>query len=96
MIGLVAVLKTKPGMEEKVARAAVKMAEAVRKEEKECLLYDPFVAADNPSEIYILEKYTRAEALDEHRKLPHYLAFREEIKDAVSGPPQVTMLKLLE
>ncbi len=96
MIGLVAVLKTKPGMEEKVARAAIKMAETVRKEEKECLFYDPFVAVDNPSEIYILEKYTGKEALDEHRKLPHYLEFREAIKDALTGPPQVTMLKSLE
>ncbi len=96
MIGLVAVLKVKPGMEEKVAQAAVKMTEAVRKEEKECLLYDPFTPVDNPLEIYILEKYTREEALDEHRKLPHYLEFREAIKGALTGPPQVTMLKSLE
>ncbi len=96
MIGLVAVLKVKPGMEEKVAKAAIKMAVNVRKEEKDCLLYDPFTSESNPSEIYILEKYTSVEALDMHRKFPHYLAFREEIKDAVTGPPQITMLKALE
>jgi len=95
MIGLVAVLKIKPGMEDKVAKAAVRMAETVRKEEKKCLLYDPFVPVDNASEIYILEKYISEEALDEHRKLPHYLAFREAIKDDVTGPPQVTRLELI-
>ena len=95
MIGLVAVLGIKPGMEEKVKEAAVKMAENVRKKEKECLLYDPFIAQDKPSELYILEKYTSAEALDEHRKLPHYLEFREAIQDAVTGPPEVTLLDFL-
>ncbi len=95
MIGLVAVLKAKPGMEEKVAQAAVKMAEMVRKKEKECLLYDPFVAAEDPTVIYILEKYTGAGALDEHRKMPHYLEFREAIEDAVTGPPRVTLLNVL-
>ena len=95
MIGLVAVLRIKPGMEEKVKKAAVKMAETVRKEEKDCLLYDPFIAQDNPSELYILEKYTSIKALDEHRKLPHYLEFRESIKNAVTGPPEVTLLDFL-
>lgn len=95
MIGLVAVLKIKPGFEEKVVEATIKMAETVRKEEKECLLYDPFVPSDKALEIYILEKYTSEEALEEHRRLPHYLAFRESIKDAVTGPPQVTLLKLI-
>lgn len=93
MIGLVAVLKIKPGFEEKVAEATIKMAKAVRKEEKECLLYDPFVPLGRASEIYILEKYTSDKALEEHRSLPHYLAFRESIKDAVEGPPQVTLLE---
>ena len=95
MIGLVAVLRIKPGMEEKVKKAAVKMAETVRKEEEECLLYDPFIAKDNPSELYILEEYTSSEALDEHRKLPHYLEFRESIQDAVTGPPEVAMLDFI-
>lgn len=93
MIGLVAVLKIKPGFEEKVAEAAITMAESVRKEEKECLLYDPFSPMGRASEIYILEKYTSEKALEKHRSLPHYLAFRKSIEDAVEGPPQVTLLK---
>lgn len=92
MIGLVAVLKAKPGFEKEVAEAARKMANAVREKEKECLLYDPFTAEDDPGKIYILEKYTSKGALDEHRKLAHYLEFREAIKDAVEGPPEVTLL----
>jgi len=95
MIGLVAVLKIKPGMEEKVKAAALRMAEAVRKEEKECLQYDPFIKRDNPSELYILEKYTNDDALEEHRNLPHFLEFRESIKDAVTGPAELTLLDFI-
>jgi quinol monooxygenase YgiN len=93
MIALIAVLKTKPGMEEKVAYASMKMAEAVNKNEKECLLYEAYMPTDGSSDVYILEKYTSMEALGEHRNTAHYLEFRETIKDAVEGPPQVTLLK---
>lgn len=95
MIGLVAVIKAKPGFEKEVARAARKMADNVKEKEKECLLYDPFTAEDDPTKIYILEKYTSRGALDEHRKFAHYQEFRETIKDAVEGPPEVTLLDFI-
>jgi quinol monooxygenase YgiN len=93
MIALIAVLKIKPGMEEKVAYASMKMAEAVNRHEKDCLLYEAYMPADGSSEVYILEKYTSMEALEEHRRMTHYLEFRETIKDALEAPPQVTLLK---
>jgi (4S)-4-hydroxy-5-phosphonooxypentane-2,3-dione isomerase len=95
MIGLVAVIKIKPGMEEKVAYACLKMAEEVGKHEKECLLYEPFMPADGTAEVYILEKYTSEKALDEHRKTAHYQALKETLKDAVTEPIQATLLKPL-
>ena len=93
MIGLIAVLKIKPGMEEKVAYASMKMAEAVNSKEKDCLLYEAYMPTDGSSEVYILEKYTSMEALDIHRNTAHYLEFRDTVKDALEGPPQVTLLK---
>jgi quinol monooxygenase YgiN len=93
MIALIAVLKIKPGMEEKVAYASMKMAEAVNKNEKDCLLYEAYMPTDGSSEVYILEKYTGMGALEEHRNMAHYHEFRDTIKDAVEAPPQVTLLK---
>jgi quinol monooxygenase YgiN len=93
MIALIAVLKIKPGMEEKVAYASMKMAEAVNRNEKNCLLYEAYMPADGSSEVYILEKYTGMEALEEHRNMAHYHEFRDTIKDAIEAPPQVTLLK---
>ncbi len=93
MIALVAIIKIKPGMEEKVAYASLKMAEAVSKNEKECLLYEPYMPIEGAGEVYILEKYTSLEALETHRHTNHYLEFKEAVKDAVEGPPSVTILK---
>ena len=93
MIGLVAVLKIKPGMEENVAAACLKMAEAVHRHEKECLLYEPFMPLEGIPEVYFLEKYTDMEALDKHRKTEHYLTFKNAITDAITEPPMVTLLK---
>jgi len=93
MIALVAVIKIKPGMEEKVVQASLKMAEAVSKNEKECLLYEPYSPLEETGEVYILEKYTSLEALENHRNTNHYLEFKEAVKDAVEGPTRVTVLK---
>jgi quinol monooxygenase YgiN len=93
MIGLVAVLKIKPGTEKMVAAACLKMADAVHSQEKECLLYEPYLPADDAPEVYFLEKYTGMEALEEHRKTAHYMAFRDAIKDALAEPPTVSILK---
>ena len=93
MVGLVAVLKIKPGMEEKVNNAMLKMTEAVLEHEKDCLLYEPYVPADGTPEIYVIEKYASLEALEEHRKTAHFLEFRETIWDFLADPPQSTLLK---
>jgi quinol monooxygenase YgiN len=95
MIGLVARLKVKPGFEEAVAEACLKMAKAVQENEPECLLYEPYVPAGNPSEIVFLEKYTGPEALDYHRNTAHYQALVAEIGSALEGPPAVTILNPL-
>ncbi len=82
-------------MEEKVAYACLKMAEEVKKHEKECLLYEPYMPAEGASEVYFLEKYTSAEALDEHRRTVHYQALKEALKDALTEPVQATVIKPL-
>ncbi|MEW5783504.1 MAG: putative quinol monooxygenase [Bacillota bacterium] len=95
MIGLVAVLKIKAGTEEKVVKACIKMAEAVRMHEKECILYEPYMPVDETPKIVFIEKYTGMEAFEEHRRSPHYQEFRLAIEDALEGPPEVTVLKPL-
>jgi len=92
MIGLVAVLTIKPGMEEKAYEICRQMAEEVNKKEQGCLLYEPYRSRENPSEIFFIEKYSDIEDLEKHRNTEHYLAFREKIKDLLEKPPVVTEL----
>lgn len=92
MIALVAVLKVKPGMEEKVRQAILEMTAEVRRLEKDCLLYEPYIPVDGRAEIYVLEKYADLKALDEHRQTAHYLRLREKISDAlIEKPCSVTL-----
>ncbi len=92
MIALVAVLKAKPGMEGTVKKAIIEMTAEVRRHEKKCLLYEPYMPIDEKAEVHVLEKYTDLEALAEHRKTSHYLRLREQINDAlVELPCSVTL-----
>ncbi len=95
MIGLIARLKIKPGFEGDAKEACLKMAEKVRAEEKECHLYEPFVSADNSSEIVFLEKYTSVEALEQHRHTEHYKELGKALSKAIEGPPEIIVLKSL-
>jgi len=58
MIALVAVLKIKPGTEKEVAAACRTMAAAVNREERDCLLYDPYVPVDGNPEVHFIEQYS--------------------------------------
>jgi quinol monooxygenase YgiN len=95
MIALVAVLRVKPGMEEKVKQAILEMTAEVRKHEKNCSLYEPYMPVDGKAEIHVLEKYTDLEALAEHRKTAHYLRLREQINDTLAEPPSSVTLEPL-
>ncbi len=92
MIGLVAVLKVTSGKEKEALESCRQIAGEVNKKEKGCLLYEPYTARDNPSEIYFLEKYAAMEDLEEHRQSKHYQEFKEKMKDVLAEPPTVTVL----
>lgn len=82
-------------MEEMAEEACLEMAAAVRENEKDCLLYEPYLPADGSSKVYFLEKYTTHEALELHRKSDHYLAFRQKIGPALDGPPESVLLEAM-
>ncbi len=92
MIGLVAILTIKPGMEEEAYKNCRQMAEEVNKKEEGCLLYEAYRSRENPSEIFFIEKYSTTGDLEKHRNMEHYLAFREKMKELLEKPPVVTEL----
>lgn len=96
MIGLVAVLRIKPGLEEKAYDLCRLMAEEVNKKEPGCLLYEPYKSRSNPKEIFFLEKYYSMQDLEEHRKTKHFLEFREKIKEMLVEAPVANELDPIE
>ncbi|MCL6610520.1 MAG: antibiotic biosynthesis monooxygenase [Peptococcaceae bacterium] len=96
MISLVAKLKARPGKENLLAEECVRLAHAVRENEKDCLAYIPHVSVKDPAEIVFFEQYASQEALDNHRRTPHYRAASEKFKELLASPSEVTILKELK
>ena len=51
--------------------------------EEGCLRFDFFQGREDPSLFLLIEIYADDAALEAHRKSPHYLAFREDVRDWV-------------
>ena len=95
MISLVAKMKSRPGMESRLAEVCMNLARTVRENEKGCLAYIPHVSVKDPSEIIFYEQYESQEALEIHRKTPYFQAAFAEFKELLAGPSEVTILKKL-
>lgn len=84
IITLIARIIAKPGKETLLAEEIVKIARTVREQEKGCLMYMPYVSANNPAEITFLEKYVDRDALDAHVQSPYFKQYREITKEFVA------------
>ena len=49
-----------------------------------CLAFDVYEETANPGLFFLYEVYADDDALSTHRSSPHYLAFREDVKDWVA------------
>lgn len=95
MIGLVAIFKVKEGFETQVADACVRISKKVRDNEKDCLMYEPFVSVNNPGMIIFMEKYSDLKALENHRQMPYYQEIVPQIKTMLQDVPEVIVLNPL-
>lgn len=92
MIHVLATIRIKPGCKIRYLEIVKDNVPAV-KAEKGCLEYRPTVDAHSglpnqlldPDSIIIVEKWESLEALRLHLAAPHMLAYREKVKDLVSG-----------
>ena len=99
MISVIASVRIKEGKVEEFLKIFKANVPHVR-EEKGCIEYVPTVDidADLPPQtldenvVTILEKWESVEALQEHLKTPHMVAYREKAKDMVID----TSLKVLQ
>ena len=88
MIALVVKVKAKPGQRDALRVSALKMANAVRTNEKGNKL---FIVGDGPDEdsLVMLERYVDEAAMAEHRGMAHFKEIGREMGQFMDGRPEV-------
>lgn len=84
MIIVMAELKTKPGMRDKVVELSKPCVEATRKENG-CIQYDLLSSTHDDNTLGFLEKWESLDALRLHIAAPHVAAFREARKEMMES-----------
>ena len=93
MIHVVAIVTAKPGKREEILKAIRANLPAVRAE-KGCIEYGPAIDADGigpfqtragADTIFVIEKWSDADALRAHAAAPHMAAYAAKVKDLIAS-----------
>jgi quinol monooxygenase YgiN len=86
---VVAKIYPKAGKEDEIQALLIKMAEAVKTGEPDCLVYRPHRAAKGPAVFLFYEQYRSPAAFEFHRSAPHLAAYRDQMKGLTERPTEV-------
>jgi quinol monooxygenase YgiN len=84
MLGIVATLKVKAGMEHEFETLARQLVEQVRAHEPGCTLYVLY-RAETPGTYVFMERYADDAAFEAHRKTPHMQTIGRKMGDYMEG-----------
>jgi len=84
MLGIVATLKVKPGMEGEFESLARQLVAKVRADEPGCALY-VLHRAETPGTYVFMERYVDDAAFEAHRKTPHMQTLGRKMGDYMDG-----------
>jgi quinol monooxygenase YgiN len=87
MIALIVTINIKPGFKERFMKEMFGDARGSNEDEPGCFRFDVIQDAKDPNKIYLYEVYKDQAALDAHRQAPHFLKWREAVKDWRVGDP---------
>jgi len=92
VIGVVAILKVKPGEEATFEAAAKEAAAAVSANEAGNLQYDFFKHKSEESTYVVMERYADQAALDAHGQSDHFKKFAGGLAGVLAGAPTLHFL----
>ena len=92
MLGVVATLKVKPGMEAEFETVAKELVAKVNANEPGCTLY-ALHRADTPGTYVFMERYTDQAAVEAHRATDYFKALGRKMGEYMEGRPEVLRLK---
>jgi quinol monooxygenase YgiN len=95
VLTVVAKIHPKPEAVEEVGALLVKMADAVRKAEPDCLVYRPHRLAGTPVVFLFYEQYRSDAAFDFHKTAPHLAAYRAQMKGLLARPTEIELYRSL-
>jgi len=95
MIGIVATLKIKPGMEQPFEAVAKELVAKVNANEPGCRLY-ALHHGEQPNIYVFMERYADQAAVDAHRATDHYKALGRKMGEYPDGRAEVLRLREVE
>lgn len=81
MIALIVTVNIKPERREAFMEALMGDARGANEDEPGCLRFDVIQDGSDLNRIYLYEVYRDDAALEAHRQAPHFLKWRETVKD---------------
>ncbi len=95
MIGVVATLRIKPGMEKDFEVVAKELVAKVRANEPGCVLY-ALHHGEPPGTYIFMERYTDQAAVDAHRGTDYFKALGRKMGEYMDGRAEVMRLREVE
>jgi quinol monooxygenase YgiN len=92
MLGIVATLKVKPGMEPDFEALATQLVSQVRAHEPGCMLY-VLHRAETPGTYVFMERYVDDAAFEAHRKTEHMRTLGRKMGDYMEGRAELMRLR---
>ena len=95
MLGVVATIKVKPGMEKEFEAVAKELVAKVNANEPGCKLY-ALHTTDTPHTYVFMERYVDQAAVDAHRATDHFRTLGRKMGEFMDGRADVLRLKEVE
>ena len=88
MISIFVTVRIKPGFREQFIEAVLGDAQGSVRDETNCYRFDVLQDRDDPNKLYFYEVYKDEDALTLHRQAPHFIKWRNTVKDWLDGEPE--------
>jgi quinol monooxygenase YgiN len=95
MLGVVATLKVKPGMEKEFEAVAKDLVAKVNANEPGCTLY-ALHHGETPGTYVFMERYADQAAVEAHRATEHFKSLGRKMGEYMDGRPEVIRLREVE
>jgi autoinducer 2-degrading protein len=89
MYVLVVTIDIKPGFRERFVEAMLEDARGSLASEPGCVRFDVIQDEKQPNRIYLYEVYRDRAAFDHHMTTPHFIRWRDTVRDWFLSPPVV-------